>query len=96
MGGQYSIALVLCSVGIAVLASYAALDLATSVAVARGWRRLPVIAAGSTAMGAGIWSMHFTGMLAFHLPFSPIRYDIILVIEAANSRSDRRARIRHP
>src|SRR4029077_8987327 len=30
---------------------------------------------GATAMGIGIWSMHFIGMLAFSLPLS-LRYDI--------------------
>jgi NO-binding membrane sensor protein with MHYT domain len=26
-------------------------------------------------MGSGIWSMHFIGMLAFHLP-TPVAYDL--------------------
>ena len=30
---------------------------------------------GATAMGIGIWYMHFIGMLAFSLPI-PLRYDI--------------------
>ena len=32
-----------------------------------------------TVMGLGIWSMHFIGMLAFHLPV-PIAYDVPLVV----------------
>ena len=58
---------------IAVSASYAALDLAGRVTAASGWPRLAWFAGGATAMGVGIWSMHFTAMLAFRLPI-PIRY----------------------
>ena len=29
------------------------------------------------SMGAGIWAMHFIGMLAFHLPI-PVHYDVTL------------------
>src|SRR5437868_4649758 len=68
MNGSYSMDLVLLSVGVAIAASYAALDLAGRVtsASARGapfW-----LLGGAFAMGAGIWSMHFIGMLAFKLP----------------------------
>jgi len=58
---------------IAVSASYAALDLAGRVTAASGWPRLAWFAGGATAMGIGIWSTHFTAMLAFRLPI-PIRY----------------------
>src|SRR5438128_5405664 len=33
-----------------------------------GWVRRAWLIGGATAMGFGIWSMHFTGMLAFRLP----------------------------
>jgi NO-binding membrane sensor protein with MHYT domain len=58
---------------IAVSASYAALDLAGRVTAASGWPRFAWFAGGATAMGIGIWSTHFTAMLAFRLPI-PIRY----------------------
>ena len=32
------------------------------------------LAGGASAMGLGIWSMHFVGMLAFSLPI-PLGYD---------------------
>lgn len=35
------------------------------------------LAAGSTAMGIGIWAMHFTSMLGYHLPF-PIEYNFTI------------------
>ena len=61
------------SVLIAILASYAALDLAGRVTAARGWVRLAWLAGGAAAMGLGIWTTHFKGMLAFHLPV-PVSY----------------------
>jgi NO-binding membrane sensor protein with MHYT domain/nitrogen-specific signal transduction histidine kinase/ActR/RegA family two-component response regulator len=73
--GTYSTLLVILSVLIASAASYTALDLAGQVTAARGRERLAWLAGGSAAMGIGIWSMHFVGMLAFHLPV-PITYGI--------------------
>ncbi len=66
---QYSPAIVALSLLMAVCASYVALDLAQRVrtphrAAARGWWL-----GGAVAMGTGIWSMHFVGMLAMELPF---------------------------
>jgi NO-binding membrane sensor protein with MHYT domain len=64
---------VVLSVIIAVSASYAALDLAGRVTAASGWPRVVWLSGGAVAMGIGIWSMHFTGMLAFRLPV-PVSY----------------------
>ena len=71
---SYSPTLVLLSIAIAILAAYAALDLAGRTAASEGRLRLVWIAAGAFAMGLGIWSMHYTGMLAFRLPI-PVIYD---------------------
>ena len=46
---------------------------------ARGWARSAWLVGGATAMGFGIWSMHYIGMLAFHLPV-PIGYDWRIVL----------------
>src|SRR5688572_16162843 len=62
------------------LASYTALDLANSVPSARGRARWIWLIAGSLAMGTGIWSMHFVGMLAFHLEGHSIAYAVSLVV----------------
>ncbi|MCB0165858.1 MAG: GAF domain-containing protein [Anaerolineae bacterium] len=70
---------VLLSIIIAILASYTALDLAGRVTVAQGRSRLLWLIGGAVAMGIGIWSMHFTAMLAFRLP-TPILYDIPIVV----------------
>ena len=74
MVGSYDYRLVALSVVIAVLASYTALSLAERVTFARGTVRSLWLAGGATAMGIGIWSMHYIGMLAFTLPV-PIQYD---------------------
>jgi len=79
MTGSYDTRLVSLSFVIATLASYAALDLAGRVTAARGWARLLWLAGGATVMGLGIWSMHFVGMLAFHLPV-PIAYGLPLML----------------
>src|ERR1700722_3944294 len=68
--GSYNYALVGLSVLIAMVASYAALDLAGRVTAASGWTRVFWLLGGAGAMGAGIWSMHYIGMLAFILPIS--------------------------
>lgn len=68
MKGSYDYPQVALSVLIAISASYAALDLAGRVTAAGGRARLAWLAGGATAMGTGIWSMHFVGILAFHLP----------------------------
>jgi two-component system, sensor histidine kinase and response regulator len=74
MTGAYDYRLVALSVVIAICASYAALDLAARTAAASGRMRLAWLAGGATAMGLGIWSMHYIGMLAFSLPI-PVSYD---------------------
>src|SRR5690348_8282896 len=72
--GSYDYRLVGLSVLIAVLASYAALDLAGRVTSARGGARSVWLSGGAMAMGIGIWSMHYVGMLAFRLPVQ-VQYD---------------------
>src|SRR5271165_3087818 len=74
MAGSYNDRLVTLSVVIAMLASYAALDLAGRVTSSRDGVRRVWLAGGAIAMGIGIWSMHYVGMLAFRLPV-PVQYD---------------------
>lgn len=61
------------------MASYASVDLAGRIAAARRMQKLFWIAVGSLAMGSGIWSMHYIGMLAFILPV-PVLYHYPTVI----------------
>jgi two-component system, sensor histidine kinase and response regulator len=74
MTGSYDFRLVTLSIVIAICASYAALDLAARTSAASGRIRLAWLAGGAVAMGLGIWSMHYIGMLAFSLPV-PVSYD---------------------
>jgi two-component system, sensor histidine kinase and response regulator len=73
MIGSYDRLGVVLSALIAILAAYTALDLAERVTAARGTARLAWLISGAMALGIGIWSMHYTAMLAFRLPV-PVLY----------------------
>jgi NO-binding membrane sensor protein with MHYT domain/CheY-like chemotaxis protein/two-component sensor histidine kinase len=77
--GYYETPLVLISVLVAIVASYAALSLAGRVSQSRGRAMLAWTVGGAVAMGSGIWAMHFVGMLAFRLPI-PIAFDLPITI----------------
>jgi PAS domain S-box-containing protein len=79
MSGTFDPILVALSVVIAMLASYAALDLAGRVSSAVGNTRVKWLAVGASVMGIGIWSMHFVGMLAFNLPV-PMGFGLSLML----------------
>ncbi|MET0327315.1 MAG: EAL domain-containing protein [Luteimonas sp.] len=76
--GEYAWTLVTISFVVAAAASYAALTTLGRIRAAiddagrRWW-----LAGGALALGVGIWSMHFIGMLAFRLPI-PIGYDPLI------------------
>ncbi|MDX9873902.1 MAG: EAL domain-containing protein [Spongiibacteraceae bacterium] len=74
---SYDSALVAASIIVAILASYTAVTMAGRVASSRGRAAMLWLTGGSFAMGFGIWSMHFVGMLAFQLPIE-LGYDITL------------------
>src|SRR5712691_12158211 len=89
LAGSYNYLLVALSVLVAILASYAALDLAGRITSAQGRARLLWLCGGATAMGMGIWSMHYIGMLAFRLPVL-VQYDwptVLLSLFAAMAAS---------
>jgi len=75
MSGTYNYCLVLLSILVAIVVSHTALRLAARVASARGSTAQMWLAGGAVAMGTGIWSMHFIGMLAFSLPIA-LSYDL--------------------
>jgi diguanylate cyclase len=82
MPSSYSPSLVLLSYVVAVLASHVTLSLAQRLRPGEDTGQAarscgPWIAGGAFAMGTGIWSMHFIGMLAFHLPIE-VAYDVRL------------------
>ncbi|KMO35079.1 histidine kinase [Methylobacterium variabile] len=71
----YDPAFVALSIVIAVFASYAALDLGARVRSRDAGPRWVWGAGAAVAMGGGIWSMHFIGMLAFEMGM-PAAYDL--------------------
>jgi diguanylate cyclase (GGDEF)-like protein len=77
--GSYSPTLVIISLCVAILASYTALDLSGRIATAKGRAVHLWTAGGAIAMGVGVWSMHFIGMLAFNLPVD-LGYDISITL----------------
>ncbi|BAY65044.1 integral membrane sensor signal transduction histidine kinase [Calothrix brevissima NIES-22] len=77
--GSYDIRLLILSIAIALLAAYTSLDLAERVRRSTGYAQIGWLIGGAIAMGTGIWSMHFVGILAFHLPI-PVKYDIFTVL----------------
>ncbi|MBJ7517075.1 MAG: diguanylate cyclase, partial [Stenotrophomonas sp.] len=79
MTGSYSQSLVFFSLLVAVLASYTALDMAGRLATTQGRVARWWLAGGAAAMGLGIWSMHFIGMLAFKLPI-PVGFDLAITL----------------
>jgi diguanylate cyclase (GGDEF)-like protein/PAS domain S-box-containing protein len=79
ISGSYDYRLVAVSIALAMFASYAALDLAGRVTSAHGRVRAVWLSCGAVAMGLGIWSMHYVGMLAFALPM-PVFYDLPTVM----------------
>ncbi|MFM0159602.1 putative bifunctional diguanylate cyclase/phosphodiesterase [Paraburkholderia sediminicola] len=78
MHSTYSFWLVALSLVVATLASYTALDLAGRISrLTQSRARHAWLAGGAAAMGVGIWSMHFIGMLAVSLPI-PLGYDLAI------------------
>ncbi len=74
LSGSYNYGLVGVSVLIAILAAYAALELAGRVTATRGFARFVWLSGGASALGLGIWCMHYVGMEAFRLPVQ-VLYD---------------------
>ncbi|MGA8619158.1 MAG: MHYT domain-containing protein, partial [Candidatus Sulfotelmatobacter sp.] len=68
INGSYDYRLVGLSITLAMVASYAALDLAGRVTSTRGRGGLYGLVLG--AMGLGIWAMHDVGMLALTMPMT--------------------------
>src|SRR5690554_3048489 len=72
--GRYQYSLVFLSVLVAVALSLLALLMAEGAQRSvNGTYRQLTIATGSVALGSGIWTMHFIGMFAYHLP-APVSY----------------------
>jgi NO-binding membrane sensor protein with MHYT domain len=60
--------MVVLSIVVAILASYATLGLAGQAATDYGQARNIWLGGGALLLGTGIWAVHFVAMLAFYLP----------------------------
>lgn len=80
--GQYNYGLVLLSYLVAIFASYIALDFTGRLRDLNNTKTSTYLwlAGGALAMGSGIWSMHFIGMLSFSIPGLTLRYDLYWTI----------------
>jgi len=67
------------SVFASILASYAAFSFAERIATSQGWSARMWLWCGAGAMGLGIWSMHYLGMLAVRLPIE-VAYHVPTVL----------------
>jgi hypothetical protein len=76
--GTYDPRLVALSVLVAIFSSYMGLQMAGQAAGTRAQRAV-VLCTGSLALGAGVWAMHFIGMLAFNL-CTRVDYDPTITI----------------
>jgi len=77
---SYNASLVILSIAIASLASYAALSVAGRIRAAdSGNKRRIWLLVGSLTMGGGVWAMHFIAMLALKLPIA-VSYDVFITI----------------
>ena len=79
----YDPALIALSLLIAVFGAHTGLYLAARMdGAVRTVARKALLAGAAIAIGAGIWSMHFVGMLALSLPVT-ITYDVLLTLISA-------------
>jgi len=79
---SWNASLVFLSVLVAMIGSFTALTHAQRMRESTGRAAMLWMVVGSITLGTAVWSMHFLGMLAFHLPV-PIAYDLELTIFSA-------------
>ncbi|MCU6712779.1 EAL domain-containing protein [Paenibacillus sp. J5C_2022] len=77
--GSYNGWIVALSFIIALFTSYSALNLCYRISQSRGNARLVWLAVSSIVMGSGVWTMHFVGMLAFHIRID-VQYNLPLTL----------------
>jgi PAS domain S-box-containing protein len=79
---SYSFGLVVLSVVVATFGAYVAVEIAQRVRAGARRRRILWTSGGALALGLGIWSMHFVGMLALQLPVL-VWYDALRIFASA-------------
>lgn len=74
--------LVLASLGVAVMAAFTSLRLTSNLRQFSAPRRKARVVQAAFALGSGIWSMHFVGMLAVELPITIAYHPLPTLISA--------------
>ncbi|MBU0689807.1 MAG: diguanylate cyclase [Gammaproteobacteria bacterium] len=82
MAITWDVSLVILSVLVAIIGSFTALTHARRMRESSGSSVWVWMVVGGVTLGLAIWSMHFIGMLAFHLPI-PLGYDLNLTLLSA-------------
>ncbi len=78
--GEYSIPMVVLSILLSIMASYVTLEISRKISVTEDIINKSVwLWSGAAVLGAGVWAMHFIGMMAFVLPI-PVAYDIPITL----------------
>jgi diguanylate cyclase len=78
--GYHDMPLVLLSLLIAVQAAYTSFSHRSLIQHSAGrWSRWLWLSSGATAMGLGVWAMHFTGMMSLQLPVE-VSYQLDLTL----------------
>jgi diguanylate cyclase (GGDEF)-like protein/PAS domain S-box-containing protein len=72
--GIHDYRLVVLSVVLSICGAYGTLEMTSVISASRGWRRVFWLSCGATAIGAGTFAMHFTGMLLFSFPAPALRH----------------------
>ncbi|WP_419904482.1 MHYT domain-containing protein [Kiloniella sp.] len=78
----YSPLLIVGSLAVAIMGAFTALRLTSNLRHLDASKRKTRVTQGALALGTGIWSMHFTGMLAVELPIT-ISYDPLRTLASA-------------
>ncbi len=79
---SYDWMLVLASVLVAILAAFTGFRLTSGLAALSPEQRKPHVAKAALALGGGIWSMHFIGMIAVRISVA-IEYDALATLGSA-------------
>lgn len=79
LGLPHDLPLVALSVLLAVLGGYVGLGLAGQAREAEGMRRRALLAGAAWALGLGIWTMHFVGILAARFP-TDVAFSVLLTL----------------
>lgn len=75
LAASYDCRLIVLSLAVAILASHVALEFAERIAASRGPVRYAWLTGGAFGAGIGMWTMHFTSMLACHFSL-PVFYHV--------------------